>query len=129
MNHEQKVPIYIGQSFSMRRRLSSHPRRPDFLSITNVCVAWFLVPYEHLPEVEIAMIDYFKPILNTAKGGNGRPITVAAGYAQLTLRLPPALLERLKQMADDEKRPVNTQAILLLEHGLLPRKAARERIK
>lgn len=115
---ERNTVMYIGQSFSVRQRLGAHPRKKDFLQFSQGRIAWHLVPYEELSAVEIAMIAFFKPLWNIAKGGNRRPKTKAAVYKPLTLRLPPDLLEVLQRQADAVGRPVNTHIIFVLRYGL-----------
>lgn len=46
-----------------------------------------------------------------------RPATQAADYEQVTIRLPKALLARVRARASEERRPINTQIIMCLEEG------------
>lgn len=57
-----------------------------------------------------------------------RPKTEAAEYGRLTLRLPQWLLQALKEEAESERRPINTQAVLILEkwYATKKRRAKKE---
>ncbi len=43
-----------------------------------------------------------------------RPITNSATYARTTLRLPSHVFEAIQEQADQSRRPVNTEMVLLL---------------
>lgn len=47
-----------------------------------------------------------------------RPLTEAADYAQITLRLPQEMLRELKAKAHAIHRPMNTEILLLLKDAL-----------
>ncbi len=52
----------------------------------------------------------------------GRPRTLGGTPDKFTLRLPPALLERLEALAEREHRSVNAQLVVLIERATGARK-------
>jgi len=58
-----------------------------------------------------------------------RPATEAADYEQVTIRLPKALLARVRARASQERRPLNTQIIMCVEHGEAVEAQSRTRRK
>jgi predicted HicB family RNase H-like nuclease len=47
-----------------------------------------------------------------------KPKTKAAEYKRVTIRLPEEILELLQKQAKTQERPLNTQVIKVLRHGL-----------
>ena len=114
------VPVYIGQTVSLRTRLTSHVNKKAFLALEGGRCAWLLVPYASLTTIEIAIIDFFKPVMNKMKGGNTKPVTEAADYERLLLRLPSYVLQDLRAQAEEEQRPLNTHVLRCLQQFLYP---------
>ena len=55
-----------------------------------------------------------------------RPKSEAAVYGAVYLRLPAPLLETIRDLAYDERRPINTQIMILLERALEQQEKARQ---
>lgn len=57
--------LYIGRSINIAKRWSQHHRHPDLEQLVGVRLAWLQVSDALLlPEIEKALIQYFKPQLN-----------------------------------------------------------------
>lgn len=54
-----------------------------------------------------------------------REKTAAADFVAFPVRLPPDLLDFIRDQAAEDRRPVNTQIIMLLEKATKIKKAAK----
>ena len=103
------VVIYIGQSKGMLARIAAHrsmwgaKRRgkvPDWLPIKGILFDEVFIrpcPPDLLDELELEMIEIYKPKFNTrlkTPGATDRPFNVKIGEVTLAFNAKPALIER-----------------------------------
>lgn len=110
---------YIGRTVNLASRLSSHHRFNEFKS--NPRVAWLQCNDKSLlPDLEKALINYFKPLLN------GQKIQDADRRdRRINVIIPSSIFELVKNLAESERRSQSQTAALLIEEAL----AARDLIK
>ena len=90
--------VYIGVSVSIHKRIVSHQRKQASTCFYQPRVAWILMPYKELAFFEETCIAFFKPLLNSAKGGSLGP--VPRGFINVHVMLPPDLIEWAKEQPE-----------------------------
>lgn len=103
---------YIGRSVNPQQRWLQHHKYGDLFRMSGVRIAWLSVSSpELLPEVEKALIDWFRPPLN-------RVAALEPQTARVGVVVPKDLKERLKRVADEQQRTLSQMAAILIKEGL-----------
>ncbi|HEY9748539.1 MAG TPA: helix-turn-helix domain-containing protein, partial [Allocoleopsis sp.] len=106
--------LYIGRSQNMRHRWISHHRHSQVAEFDGAKIAWIEISdCSLLPEIEFALIEYFRPPLNRSPGLAPLPESDTSGYQVAALRKRRNLTQR--QVA--EVLGVTDQAISNWERG------------
>lgn len=92
---------YIGQTTNLQQRWISHHRYHDVNACSGVRISYLYIDApELLPEIESALIDWFKPVLNGTK--------IVNGANRFTFTIEPDLYEPLKAQAKKERRSIGS---------------------
>lgn len=107
--------FYIGRTTNLRQRWTVHHLLKQLLSKKLVRVAWLECSDTNLlPEIEAALIDYFKPLLNKRFG---------VANKKLNAIIPDETWEALEEIAKQEMRTKSQMAAILLGEAIAARKA------
>ncbi len=106
--------LYIGKSRNIFVRWMTHHRIADLAKQEGVTISWlrFDGDVSLLDAIERACIKYFQPALNR------RPVGQHGRYVRRTHWFRASLLERVRQLAEQEQRSVSRQLCILLEIAL-----------
>lgn len=104
--------LYIGQTINLANRFLTHHRIKQFGN--NARVAWLECSDESLlPELEKALISYFKPLLNGTKiEEENRRYKLPT---KISIYIPEGAYDKLNEWADSEGRPVSNLAAFIIE--------------
>lgn len=107
--------LYIGKTRNLLGRWKTHHRLAELLGRGNVSLSWLRFDGDDalLSEIERACVEYFAPVLNRAA-----VLPSASGKVKRTFAFPPALLERLEEIAKRERRTLSAQIEYFLELAL-----------
>lgn len=105
--------VYIGRTYSLRKRWQQHHRFRTLSKESSLSIAWLIVTdIDALPDLEKACIVYFQPSANKSTHTRGpRP----RGYINVHFCLPPDLLEWAKRQPEGFAGLV--RALLRTEHA------------
>jgi len=104
---------YIGRSVNPRSRWARHHRRNQLDAIGNVCIAYLSVDLpELLPEIEEALIAWFKPPLNGWDAPKSLPL--ATQKPKLSVYLEPELLEWFQEYCKAQERSISAQVVFMI---------------
>lgn len=106
--------LYVGRSVNLRQRWLAHRRYKQFKAISNVRIAWLECSDPSLlPEIEVALIEYFQPSLN------GKLIPQAPqDTARIVFHAPDEIKEKLERLATKRLRSVSNLVRLIVEEEI-----------
>lgn len=103
---------YIGRSTNPQQRWLQHHRYGDLSRIGGIRIAWLNVSSpDLLPEIEKALIKWFRPPLN-------RVAALEPQTARVGVVMPKKTRERLEVMAKVKGWSISQTATILIEEGL-----------
>jgi len=87
---------YVGQSISLKQRWSGHNRLDELTVLQDIQISWIECDTALLPDIEAALLDYFKPPLNNKPQKR-------EGVAKIIMAYPvPQLGKQLRQFRDEK---------------------------
>lgn len=106
--------LYIGRSVNLQQRWMTHRRYKQLKAISNVRIAWLECSDPSLlPEIEVALIEYFQPSLN------GELIPQAPqDIARIVFHAPDEIKEKLERLAAKRLRSVSNLVRLIVEEEI-----------
>lgn len=110
---------YIGRSVDLRVRWTTHHRYEELAAIGGVRIAYLFVEASSLlPEIELALIEWFQPALN------GR--LVVTKKPRVSLYIEDSVKQDLERLAKLRKRSLNNLVELLCEEAIREAKKTGE---
>lgn len=108
------VIFYIGRTGNLCRRWCDHHRIGQLKQIEGIKIAWLQVSEPSLlPEIERAMIRWFTPVLNKTNIPGSED-----GRNRTGINLNEAMAEKIRALAEKERRSLTAQVHVLLEFAL-----------
>jgi hypothetical protein len=130
--------LYVGATRNLHQRWNTyHHRSGELQEMGCTSVAYYLCGIDVLAEIECTMIQRFSPPLNKQRRYRLRPPAKPVGslrrktpppYKLQTLRLPLEVFEAVCEIAAEEMRPWNGQALMLIREALRERKKKAQQI-
>ena len=105
---------YIGRSVNLKQRWYGHHRLSQFDTIGNIRIAYLFMDEDLLESVEVALIEWFKPLLNNSITGNSSSNTLDT----TTIRIRVTAKKHLDQLAKRDRRSILDTLDLLLEKAV-----------
>lgn len=100
---------YVGRAVNLQRRWLQHHRYSELSDLGGVRIAWLEVSAPKLlPEIEKALIEWFRPPLN------GADCPSLGGKPRVTISLEPEIYQWLSERAEKEGRSTSNLAAFLL---------------
>jgi excinuclease UvrABC nuclease subunit len=106
----QGVVQYIGRTVNLQARWLKHHRYNQLAQSENIKIAYLSVEPDLLPEVELALIEWFNPRLNQTE--------VISAKKRISLYLDEALKSNLERLAKIRKRSLSNLIEVLCEEEL-----------
>ncbi|MEH1795593.1 ribbon-helix-helix domain-containing protein [Nostoc sp.] len=106
----QGVIQYIGRTVNLQERWLKHHRYKQLAQSKDVRIAYLSIEPDFLPEVELALIEWFNPRLNQTE--------VIADKKRISLYLDEALKSDLERLAKIRKRSLSNLIEVLCEEEL-----------
>lgn len=106
----QGVIQYIGRTVNLQARWLKHHRYNQLVQSENIKIAYLSVEPDLLPEVELALIEWFNPRLNQTE--------VISAKKRISLYLDEALKSDLERLAKIRKRSLSNLIEVLCEEEL-----------
>ena len=103
--------LYIGKTINLAQRLAAHNRKKQFASRGVIRIAWLeCSDTGMLREIETALIEHFKPLLNGTKNPDASK--------RVNLTIPDMVYEELAAWAEYQGRPTANLAAYLVESAI-----------
>lgn len=106
----QGVVQYIGRTVNLQARWLKHHRYKQLAQSEDIRIAYLFIEPDLLPEVEIALIEWFNPQLNQTE--------VISDKKRISLYLDEALKSDLERLAKIRKRSLSNLIEVLCEEEL-----------
>ncbi|BAY35665.1 XRE family transcriptional regulator (plasmid) [Nostoc carneum NIES-2107] len=106
----QGVIQYIGRTVNLQGRWLKHHRYKQLAQSKDVRIAYLSIEPDLLPEVELALIEWFNPQLNQTE--------VIADKKRMSLYLDEALKSDLERLAKIRKRSLSNLIEVICEEEL-----------
>jgi hypothetical protein len=105
--------LYIGRSVNLQQRWITHHRYSQLKGLNNVRIAWLECSDPSLlPEIEVALIEYFQPSLN----GELIPFKIpSTSLAKIMIYAPYDLKETIERLAKKENRSLSNYIVTVLQ--------------
>jgi hypothetical protein len=102
--------LYVGRASNLQQRWTTHHRYSQLKGINNVRIAWLECSDPSLlPEIEVALIEYFQPSLN------GEPVQRAPKNLKgIMTYVRPEVYNKLKLLAEKDERSISNLAAKVL---------------
>ncbi|MEG4964192.1 MULTISPECIES: GIY-YIG nuclease family protein [unclassified Microcoleus] len=102
--------LYVGRSVNLKQRWMTHRRYSQLKGFNNVRIAWLECSDSSLlPEIEVALIEYFRPSLN----GELIPLP-AKNLKGIMTYVRPEVYDKLKLLAEKDERSISNLAAKVL---------------
>ena len=108
---------YIGRSANLNQRWLQHHRISNLEECDRILIAWLEVTEPALlPEIEKALIDWFKPPLNGYISlSQDRE---SDGLVRTSVTIPESVMKKFRDYCNKQRRSVSAQLTLLIEKEL-----------